>query len=130
MRKARDRAFRRIVLSEYDYCCAFTGRKLVSPESKLTVGLDAAHIVPVQHLGSDHPANGIPLTKELHWAFDRGLLGVEDNRRVVVPSSVKSLNGNEFLKGLHGTTIAEAQSVNCRALDVAFAWHRKNVLVR
>lgn len=130
VRKARDRAFRNLVLSEYDFSCAVTGRKFVSPLSKHTIGLDAAHVVPVQDKGSDHPANGIPLTKELHWAFDRGLFGVKDDRTVLVPGSVKVIVGNEFLKGLHGMPIREAKHPNCRALDEAFAWHRKNILVK
>lgn len=128
-RKARDRAFRIVVLSEYDYCCAITGRKFISPLSSKTIGLDAAHVVPVQENGSDHPANGIPLTKELHWAFDRGLFGIAGDRTVLVPHSVKTLVGNEFLKGLHGLVIREAKHSNCRALDEAFEWHRKNILI-
>lgn len=129
VRKARDRAFRNAVLSQYDYCCAFTGRKFVSPLSQKTIGLDAAHVIPVQEMGSDHPANGIPLTKELHWAFDRGLLGVGDDRKILVPSKVSVILGNEFLKDLNGLIIREAKSRNCRALDEAFAWHRKNILI-
>jgi putative restriction endonuclease len=129
VRKARDRAFRNAVLSQYDYCCAFTGRKFVSPLSQKTIGLDAAHVMPVQEMGSDHPANGIPLTKDLHWAFDRGLLGVGDDRKILVPNKVSAILGNEFLKGLHGLSIREAKSQNCRALGEAFAWHRKNILI-
>ena len=60
VRKARDRAFRNLVLAQYDNRCAFTGRKFVSPLSQKTIGLDAAHVVPVYADGSDHPANGMP----------------------------------------------------------------------
>jgi putative restriction endonuclease len=129
IRKARDRAFRNAVLAQYDYRCAFTERKFVSPLSARTMGLDAAHVIPVNDKGSDHPANGLPLTKELHWAFDRGLIGVNIDRTILVPKSVAALVGNEFLKGLHGRSIQEAKHPMCRALDEAFAWHRANVLV-
>lgn len=129
VRKARDRAFRRKVLEQYDYRCAFTGRKFISPFSSSTVGLDAAHVVPVEANGSDHPANGMPLTKELHWAFDRGLIGVGSDRKIFVPHSVSALIGNEFLKGLHGQVIRESVSPSLRVLADAFDWHYRNVLL-
>ncbi len=128
LRKARDRAFRNKVLGQYDFRCAFTGRKFVSPLSPRTVGLDAAHVVPVHANGSDHPANGLPLSKELHWAFDKGLIGVGENRRIVVPDAVGVLNGNEFLRGLNGTPIREAELERLSVSDDALAWHRQNVL--
>jgi len=129
IRRARDRAFRRKVLELYDFKCAFTGRRFVSPISERTVGLDAAHIVPVDSNGSDHPANGIALTKELHWSFDRGLIGVGTNRKLLVPTSVKLLPGNEFLRDLDGTAIREATASSLVALEEAFDWHRQNVLL-
>lgn len=129
IRKARDRAFRNKVLDQYDFRCAFTGRRFISPLSNKTVGLDAAHIVPVHLNGSDHPANGLPLTKELHWAFDRGLIGVGDDRAILVPGRVASLEGNEFLRDLNGTPIREAKSPALRVMDEAIKWHRENVLL-
>ncbi|MEH6738275.1 MAG: HNH endonuclease [Sulfitobacter sp.] len=129
MRKARDRAFRKKVLRQYDFRCAFTGRKFVSPHSPETVGLDAAHVVPVYVNGSDHPANGLPLTKELHWAFDRGLIGVSANRLIVVPNAVAMLPGNEFLRDLNGLVIREAEENRLRVSDEALGWHRDNVLM-
>lgn len=129
VQKARDRAFRMQVLQQYDFRCAFTLRKFVSPLTGKTVGVDAAHVVPVHRNGSDHPANGLPLTKELHWAFDRGLVGVDERRKILVPKSVAALEGNEFLRDLHGTPIQEAKLVNLRVLDDALAWHRENVLI-
>jgi len=130
VRKARDRAFRNKVLQEYDFRCAFTGRRFVSPLSHRTVGLDAAHVVPVHAKGSDHPANGLPLTKELHWAFDRGLMGVSEDRKILVPPKVAALDGNEFLRDLDGLPIREAQTPALRALAEALYWHRENVLLK
>lgn len=129
VQKARDRAFRMQVLQQYDFRCAFTRRKFVSPLTNRTVGVDAAHVVPVHRNGSDHPANGLPLTKDLHWAFDRGLVGVDEHRKILVPKSVAVLDGNEFLRDLHGRPIQEAKAMNLRVLDEALAWHRENVLI-
>lgn len=128
MRRARDRAFRMRVLDTYGRLCAFTSRRFEVPDVG-HLGLDAAHIVPVQANGSDDPANGLPLTKDMHWAFDRGLVGVDGNRRIVVPEPVRSIAGNEFLSALHGRPINEASNARFRALDEAFAWHREHVLI-
>jgi putative restriction endonuclease len=130
VRKARDRAFRNKILEQYGYRCAFTGRKFVSPLGEMVLGLDAAHVVPVSDNGSDHPANGLALTKDLHWAFDRGLIGVADDRTILVPTSVSTLPGNEFLRHLHGQPIREARDGNLRVMEEALAWHRNNRLVR
>lgn len=129
IRKARDRAFRNLVLAQYDFRCAFTRRRFVSPATMKTVGLDAAHVVPVHANGSDHPANGLALTKDLHWAFDRGLVGVAPDRSILVPQRVARLEGNGFLRDLHGTPIEEARAGAFRVPDAAFAWHRHNVLL-
>ena len=129
IRKARDRAFRGKVLEQYDNRCAFTGRKFVSPVGSMVLGLDAAHVIPVSEKGSDHPANGLPLTKDLHWAFDRGLIGVAPDRTILVPASVRALEGNEFLRDLHGKPIREALEPNMRVMDEALDWHRQNRLI-
>lgn len=127
MRVSRNRAFRLRVLEEYDFRCGFSGRAFENPSGGF--GLDAAHIIPVNKLGSDHPGNGIPLTKDLHWAFDQGLFGVNDNRRIVVPVTVSTLSGNEFLASLDGVRIREADNEILRASPDAFRWHRENVLL-
>ncbi|WP_187147878.1 HNH endonuclease [Halorhodospira halophila] len=129
VRKARDRAFRGKVLSLYDNRCAFTGRKFISPVGDNVLGLDAAHVIPVSRAGSDHPANGLPLTKDLHWAFDRGLIGVAPDRKILVPESVRDLPGNEFLVGLHTRPVTEPSDCNMRVMDEALEWHRENRLV-
>lgn len=129
VRKARDRAFRGKVLEQYDYRCAFTGRKFMSPIGRMVLGLDAAHVIPVSENGSDHPANGLPLTKDLHWAFDRGLIGVNTDRTIFVPASVYSIPGNEFLRDMHGQPIREAKEPKLRVMEEALDWHRRNRLI-
>ena len=130
VRKARDRAFRRKVLEQYGNACAFTGRRFVSPISDAIVGLDAAHVVSVSANGTDHPANGLALTKDLHWAYDKGLVSVSSKRTILVPEIVAALPGNEFLRELNGKAIREAARASLRVPAEAFEWHRDTVLLR
>jgi putative restriction endonuclease len=65
-KKIRDNSFKTRVLTSYTNRCAFCGVQL-----KL---IDAAHIVPVQHDGTDETSNGIALCALHHRAFDRNLV--------------------------------------------------------
>jgi putative restriction endonuclease len=72
----RDRRFRTAVLRAYDERCAACG---------LDVGLVvAAHIEGVAEGGEDVIANGLALCPTHHQAFDRGLLLIQDDGRIVI----------------------------------------------
>ena len=130
VRISRDRAFRRKLLDEYDGRCTLTGRSFRVPEPGTAVGLDAAHIVPVSVSGSDHPSNGLLLTKELHWCFDCGMFGIGEDGRVIVPDSVAVLPGNEFLRDMSGMEMRTTKTASLSVSAEAIAWHRENILLK
>lgn len=81
-RLARDSAFRRKVTVAYDRMCAVTGLQL-----RL---IEAAHILPVGVGGStDEVSNGICLSPTYHTAYDRGLIYLTDDRRMVINGKKK-----------------------------------------
>jgi putative restriction endonuclease len=94
-RVVRDRVFRRIVLRAYDERCAVTGLKLINGGGRAEV--EAAHIRPVEANGPDIVSNGIALSGTAHWMFDRGLIGLDDDMRIIVsrqandPDSIRSV---------------------------------------
>lgn len=60
--------------------------------------VDAAHIRPIGegHNGPDLVRNGLALSKTVHWMFDRGLLSVDSNYKILVarnlvPDPIKRL---------------------------------------
>jgi putative restriction endonuclease len=74
----RRAAFRREVLSAYEFRCAVTGLGLGSVAVTKSQGvLDAAHIRPVEANGVDSVSNGVALTPTLHRLFDQGLFTME-----------------------------------------------------
>lgn len=73
----RRAAFRYDVLSRYGGKCAVTGIGVPSM-------LDAAHVIEVRDRGSDHPENGILLTKGLHGAFDAYLWAIDPTSMKIV----------------------------------------------
>jgi len=69
----RNSAFRKKVISIYDYQCIACGLRIKLPQNNLTF-VDAAHIIPFSESHNDHPSNGISLCKNHHWAMDKGLI--------------------------------------------------------
>src|ERR1700742_503048 len=86
----RDRVFRRIVLRAYDQRCAITGLKLINGGGRAEAA--AAHIRPVEANGPDIVNNGIALSGTAHWMFDRGLISLSDDLRILVSRHVNDLD--------------------------------------
>ncbi len=81
-RAYRDVAFRRKVREAYGYRCALSGLELRNRGGLPEV--QAAHIRPVSDLGSDSVRNGLALSGTRHWMFDRGLISVAEDWRILV----------------------------------------------
>lgn len=95
-RPFRDEAFARHVKSAYDATCALTGLSMRNGGGRTEV--DAAHIKPVGdgHAGPDSVRNGLALSKTVHWMFDRGLLSLDADFRILaartlVPEPIQRL---------------------------------------
>lgn len=41
--------------------------------------MEAAHIVPFSESGDDDPCNGLALAPNLHWAFDKNLIALDED---------------------------------------------------
>ncbi len=90
-RIVRDRIFRRVVLRAYDARCAVTGLKLINGGGRAEV--EAAHIRPVEANGPDIVSNGIALSGTAHWMFDRGLISLSDDLRILVSRQINDPGG-------------------------------------
>lgn len=81
-RKVRDANFRRAVCRAYDDRCAVTGLKIVNGGGRSEV--QAAHILSVADGGPDIVQNGIALSATAHWLFDRHLISIGEDMRLLV----------------------------------------------
>jgi putative restriction endonuclease len=102
-RKIRDASFRLEVCRAYDNRCAVTGLRLINGGGRAEV--QAAHIKPVAAGGPDVVQNGIALSATAHWLFDRYLISISDDYRLLVshnrvPAELRSLFRPER-EGLH-----------------------------
>jgi|CXWL01.1.fsa_nt_gi putative restriction endonuclease len=79
----REAAFASRVKRAYDATCAFTGLNMRNGGGRSEV--EAAHIRPVGdgHSGPDSVRNGLALSRTVHWMFDRGILSVDSDHRIL-----------------------------------------------
>lgn len=99
-RTVRDRIFRTRVLRAYDRRCAFTGFQFINGGGRAEV--EAAHIKSVQDKGPDVVQNGIALSGTVHWMFDRGLLSVSDDERIMLSNHINDVGGLRKILNANG----------------------------
>lgn len=121
---ARDAAFRRLLLKEYNDTCAISGLKIHGGD--LTM-VDACHIVPFSESYDDTLSNGITLCPNLHRAFDRGWLTIDDKFRVVISSKIAENKTAYSLSSLHGQKLISPKSPAHFPRPENLLWHRENI---
>jgi len=98
-RAVRDRNFGKNVLRAYGERCAISGLRMINGGGRAEV--EAAHIQPVVHNGPDIVSNGIALSGTVHWMFDRGLIGLEQDLTIIVS---RQSNDTESLASMINST--------------------------
>jgi putative restriction endonuclease len=81
-RPFRERSFMHNVRAAYLNRCAITGLRLINGGGRPEV--QAAHIQPVASKGPDSVRNGLALSGTVHWMFDRGLISIGDDYKILV----------------------------------------------
>jgi putative restriction endonuclease len=123
-RRRRDRQFTVDVLENFRYSCALCGfHGLLNGQA---TGIDAAHVRWHSADGPDAVENGIALCKLHHWAFDKGILGIDESLQIQVADSfVAQVQGGLPLESLAGRPLAAPPRAGVG--DEFLAWHRSNV---
>jgi len=128
---ARDRAFRAIVTSQYEYYCAVCGTKLPTPRGVYLA--EAAHIIPKHSEGSDDPRNGICLCGNCHWAFDEGVITIKPEKLTVTTASylqtIKPDSSIQKIMKYNGKEIRSVTNSNYSPSKLALEWHGEQVFL-
>jgi putative restriction endonuclease len=122
-RIVRDRVFRRVVLQAYDARCAITGLKLINGGGRAEV--EAAHIRPVEANGPDIVNNGIALSGTAHWMFDRGLISLADDLKILVSRQVNDPDSVGALLNKSGYAALPVRGPD-RPHPHFLEWHREH----
>jgi putative restriction endonuclease len=117
----RDRIFRRIVLRAYDERCAITGLRLINGGGRAEAA--AAHIRPVESNGPDIVNNGIALSGTAHWMFDRGMIGLNDNLKILISRQVNNVDDVRSFVRPEGIALMPLRERD-RPHPTFLKWHR------
>ncbi|EGE43465.1 hypothetical protein SACT1_4135 [Streptomyces sp. ACT-1] len=126
-RRQRDRRMRELVLTAYEYQCAFCGYD--GRIGAVPVGLEAAHVRWWAFDGPDDVENGLCLCSLHHKLFDKGVLGLGEGHRILVSQSFvgRSAAAREHVVALAGRPVIGPQpGVRPVAADHR-SWHTGQV---
>ena len=123
----RSAGFRRAIMKIYDYMCAVCELNIrVSSGESVT---DAAHIISFSVSYNDDIRNGISLCQSHHWAFDAGLISVNEAYEVIVsPSMTEQGPTASMLTELRNRAIWLPNEPEHRPAQDALTWHREEVM--
>lgn len=125
----RDGLFKQLVPKVYNNRCSFTGMQLTSTFNYSFV--DACHIIPFSFSHNDKVNNGIALCPNLHRAFDRGLVSLTDDYRILVSSHVIEDEKHPYgLNKLRGEAIFLPTNNNHHPDSESIIRHRQNIYKR
>lgn len=99
----RSSVFKKEVPKIYDYTCCISGIRIDVIENISMV--DACHIVPFSESYNDTITNGIALCPNLHRAFDRGLISISNDFKVLVKQNFSEHANAYSIKQFEGKTI-------------------------
>ncbi|PJN02505.1 restriction endonuclease [Streptomyces sp. CB01201] len=130
-RRPRDRRMREMVLTAYEYQCAFCGYD--GRIGAVPVGLEAAHVRWWAFDGPDEVENGLCLCSLHHKLFDKGVLGLGEGHgeahRILVSQSFvgRSAAAREHVIALAGRPLIGPQP-GVRPIAAAHrSWHTSQV---
>ncbi|WP_200258123.1 phosphorothioated DNA-binding restriction endonuclease [Streptomyces sp. HSG2] len=125
--RRRNRRMRELVLTAYEYQCAFCGydgRIGATP-----VGLEAAHVRWWALGGPDEVDNGLCLCAMHHKLFDKGVLGIGESHRVLVSRDFvgRGAAARDHVIALAGRPVIGPQPGTPSVASRHRSWHTRQV---
>ncbi|MBK8685402.1 MAG: HNH endonuclease [Bacteroidetes bacterium] len=121
----RGSVFKREIPKIYNNTCCISGMR-IDTISNISM-IDACHIVPFSESYDDTITNGIALCPNLHRAFDRGLIGIDEDCRVMVSKNFKEEDTRYSIRVFEGKKIQLPKLKTYYPLMENFEWHKINV---
>jgi putative restriction endonuclease len=121
----RGSLFKREIPKIYNNTCCISGMRI---DATISISMiDACHIVPFSESYDDTITNGITLCPNLHRAFDRGLIAIDEDYKVVVSKSFKEEENNYSIRAFESKTISLPTQESYFPKTNNFLWHLKNI---
>ena len=117
--------FKREITKIYNNTCCVSGMRI---DATISISMiDACHIVPFSMSYDDTVTNGIALCPNLHRAFDRGLIAIDEKYKVVISNTFKEEETSYSIKNFENKEINLPYLKTYRPSKEHFEWHRQNV---
>ena len=113
-------SFHDFVMVGYEFRCAVTNRVIRYGNY---MNLEAAHIWPRSHDGCYLPNNGIALSRDMHWAFDKGRFTIDDDYKIRVHPDIES----DYLRQYDNNAIFLPNDGFFRPNLINLHYHQRNV---
>lgn len=123
----RGGVFKREIPRIYRFQCAVSGMRVQAFRNIQMI--DACHIVPFALSKNDTITNGISLSPNLHRAFDRGLITINDDYTVVVTTKIIESSSPYALSQFDGKRILLPENQKYHPDPGNLHWHRKERFV-
>ena len=117
--------FKREIPKIYNNTCCISGMRI---DATFNVSMVyACHIVPFSESYDDTISNGIALCPNLHRAFDRGLIGIDDKYRVIISKTFNEDPSIYSIKTFEKKEIILPKSSHYLPKKNNFQWHFEHV---
>lgn len=118
----RGSLFKREIPKIYNNTCCISGMKI---DASINVSMiDACHIVPFSVSYDDTITNGIALCPNLHRAFDRGLIAIDEDYKVLVSNTFKEDETKYSIRAFEGKEIQLPMVKSYYPLRENIGWHK------
>ncbi len=121
----RSSLFKRQVPKIYNNSCCITGLRV---DSILNFSMvDACHIVPFSESFDCNITNGLALCPNMHRAFDRGIITIDNNYRVKVSTKFSDEDNSYGFRKFNGQQILLPSNSKYLPAIKNLEWHQKKV---
>ncbi|MCF8370830.1 MAG: HNH endonuclease [Bacteroidales bacterium] len=120
----RSGIFKREVPRIYNFTCCISGLRVDALDNISMI--DACHIVPFSESYNDTISNGIALCPNLHRAFDRGLISIDNNYKVILNGNFsENFDSTYNIKQFEGKVILLPENPNYKPSLESLKSHRE-----
>lgn len=124
----RSSLFKKNIPLIYNQTCSISGMQTIYEHQGI---IDACHIVPISKNGEDLIRNGIALCPNIHRAFDKGLIGVDNNYQVIISDKFREIDQHSYnFKQLKNRLLLLPSEQEMYPSLEHFAWHREYVFLK
>lgn len=120
----RSNIFKREIPKIYNNTCCISGMRVDAIDNISMI--DACHIIPFSESYNDTITNGIALCPNLHRAFDRGLISINNDFKVLLNNNFSEPNRSSYnLKQFEGINIILPENPSFFPSKESLEHHRK-----